>query len=62
MKTFNFEANGLDFGEWIAPTQEHAQDAFAEDAGYKNWSDMCARAAEFGGNTVEVKEQTPCKD
>ena len=58
MKTFNFEANGLDFGEWIAQTQEQAQDAFASDAGYKNWQDMCKRANEFGGNTVEVRELT----
>jgi len=56
MKTFNFEANGVDFGEWIATTQEQAQDAFASDAGYKSWNDMCERAEEFGGNTVEVKE------
>ena len=58
MKTFNFEANGRDFGEWIADTQGHAQDAFAADAGYKNWTDMCERADEFGGNTVEVRELT----
>jgi hypothetical protein len=44
MKTFNFEANGQDFGEWTAQTQELAQDAFASDAGYKNWGDMCERA------------------
>ena len=56
MKTFNFEANGRDFGEWTAKTQAHAQDAFASDAGYKNWDDMCERADEFGGNTVEVRE------
>jgi hypothetical protein len=54
MKTFNFEANGIDFGEWIAQTQEQAQDAFASDAGYKDWADMCQRADEFGGNTVSV--------
>jgi hypothetical protein len=58
MKTFNFEANGNDFGEWIAQTKEHAQDAFASDAGYKNWQDMCERAEEFGGNTIEVRELT----
>lgn len=56
MKAFNFEANGLDFGEWIAATREQAQDAFSIDAGYKSWSDMCERANEFGGNTVEVRE------
>ena len=56
MKTFNFSANGLDFGEWLAQTQKDAQDAFASDAGYKSWADMCGRAEEFGGNNVEVKE------
>ena len=56
MKTFTFEANGQEFGEWHAQTQEQAQDAFAADAGYKNWTDMCERADEFGGNTVEVRE------
>jgi hypothetical protein len=58
MKTFNFEANGQNFGEWIANTQEQAQDNFASDSGYKNWADMCERADEFGGNTVEVRELT----
>jgi hypothetical protein len=58
MKTFNFWANGVDFGEWIASTQAQAQDAFAMDAGYKSWADMCQRVDEFGGNTVEVLEQT----
>jgi hypothetical protein len=58
MKTFNFSANAIDFGEWIAPTKEQAQDAFAIDAGYKNWADMCQRADEFGGNDVQVLEQT----
>ena len=56
MKTFNFSANGLDFGEWAAQNQKGAQDAFASDAGYKSWADMCERAEEFGGNTVEVRE------
>lgn len=58
MKTFSFEAQGLEFGEWTAQTQELAQDAFAADSGYKDWADMCERADEFGGNTVEVRELT----
>jgi len=53
--TFNFSANGIDFGEWSAETVEQAQDAFASDAGYRDWSDMVERADEFGGNTVEVR-------
>lgn len=54
MNTFNFSANGIDFGNWYADTIEVAQDNFAEDAGYMNWNDMMDRADEFGGNTVEV--------
>lgn len=37
-KTFNFSANGLDFGNYSGETQEQAQEAFASDAGYKSWS------------------------
>jgi hypothetical protein len=58
MKKYNFSANGLDFGEWIAQTQEDAQEKFATDAGYKSWADMCERAEVFGGNNVEVKKVT----
>ena len=58
MKTFNFSANDVDFGEWIASTQDQAQDAFAQDAGYKDWLNMCDRAQEFGGNAVQVLEQS----
>ena len=56
IKTFNFSANGLDFGNWTASSMEEAQDAFASDAGYRDWADMVERAEEFGGNTVEVRE------
>jgi hypothetical protein len=56
MKTFNFEADGLELGEWIAATKELAQEGFATDSGYKSWTDMCERAQEFGGNNVTVSE------
>ena len=56
MKTFNFSANWLDFGEWKAPTQDQAQELFASDAGYKSWAAMVEQAEEFGGNNVEVYE------
>lgn len=56
MSTFNFSANAIDFGNWEADTQAAAQDQFAADAGYKDWADMCERAEEFGGNTVEIRE------
>lgn len=56
MKTFNFSANCLDFGDWEAKTLQQAKDDFASDSGYKDWDDMVERADEFGGNTVEIKE------
>ena len=56
MKTFNFSANGLDFGNWSALTLEDAREAFASDAGYTSWGAMIELAEEFGGNTVEVRE------
>jgi hypothetical protein len=56
MKTFNFSANGLDFGDWQGETLEAAQESFASDAGYSNWAAMVEQAEEFGGNTVEVTE------
>lgn len=56
MTTFNFSANAVDFGNWEADTQAAAQDHFASDSGYKSWADMCERADEFGGNSVEIRE------
>ena len=56
MKTFNFSANGLNFGNWTALTLEDAREAFASDAGYASWAAMVEQANEFGGNTVEVRE------
>jgi len=55
MQAFNFSANGLDFGDYQAASQEEAQEIFAQDAGYKSWIAMIEQAEEFGGNTVEVK-------
>jgi len=43
MKTFNFSANWVDFGEWEAETLTQAKDDFASDSGYKNWDDMVDR-------------------
>ena len=56
MKTFNFSANGLDFGDWQGETLEAAQETFARDAGYLSWAAMVEQAEEFGGNTVESIE------
>jgi len=55
MNTFKFSANGLDFGDYEAGSQEDAQEIFAQDAGYQSWAAMVEQAEEFGGNTVEVK-------
>jgi len=46
MKTFNFSANWVDFGEWEAETLTQAKDDFASDSGYKNWDDMVERCAD----------------
>ena len=53
MRTFNFHANGVDFGNWQAENEQDAKDQFASDAGYKHWQDMLECAEEFGGNSVE---------
>jgi hypothetical protein len=56
MKTFNFSANWVDFGTWVAQTEIEAKDKFAFDAGYKNWVDMVERVEEIGGIQVQYKE------
>lgn len=58
MKTFNFSANGMNFGNYSAATQEDAQELFAKDAGYRSWAAMVELAEEnsTGGNNVEVLE------
>ena len=57
-KTFNFSANGIDFGDYSGNDQDEAQEKFANDAGYKSWAEMVEQADECysGGNAVEVKE------
>jgi hypothetical protein len=55
MNTYNFSANGLDFGNYEAASQEEAQEIFAQDASYRSWAAMVEQAEEFGGNNVEVK-------
>jgi hypothetical protein len=56
MKTYNFSAQGIDFGNYSGTDLAHAQDVFAQDAGYPSWSYMEEQAEEFGGNNVEIKE------
>ncbi len=56
MKIYNFSANGTDFGNWSAITQEQAQQFFADDSGYVSWAAMVADRDEFGGNNIVVAE------
>ena len=57
MTTFNFSANGIDFGYYEGATQALAQESFATDAGYQSWAAMVEQAEEVGGgNSVEVRE------
>ena len=56
MKSYNFSANAIDYGDWNAMTQEQAQEKFADDSGYVSWAAMVEQAEEFGGNNVVVKE------
>ena len=54
MKTYHFHANGIDLGSFAARSLAAAQEAFASDAGYRNWHSMVQQAEEYGGNTVEI--------
>ena len=56
MKSYNFSANGTDFGNWSAPDKAQAMEQFADDSGYVSWAAMVADREEFGGNNVEVIE------
>jgi hypothetical protein len=56
MKSYNFSANGTDFGNWSAPDKAQAMEQFADDSGYVSWAAMVADRDEFGGNNVEVAE------
>lgn len=56
MKKYNFSAQGIDFGVYAGADQAHAQDIFAQDAGYTSWLLMEEQAEEFGGNNVEIEE------
>ena len=56
LKTFEFSANDMVFGEYSGADLEEAQEAFAVDSGYASWAAMVEQAEEFGGNTVESRE------
>lgn len=58
MKTYNFSANGQDFGNYKAASLTAAKTKFAHDAGYRSWSYMVSEAEEHGGNNIEINELT----
>ena len=58
MSTFNFSANGQDFGNYESDTLESAKEIFATDAGYRSWEYMASEAEENGGNNIEIRKLT----
>ena len=56
MKSYNFSANGTDFGNWSAPDKAQAMEQFADDSGYVSWAAMVADRDEFGGDNIVVAE------
>ncbi len=57
MKTFNFSANAIDFGDYRGATIEAACEAFAREAGYRSWKAMTEQAIETSGaGNIEVRE------
>lgn len=58
MTTYNFSANGMDFGDFSGETLRDAMEAFASDAGYSSWDDMTDQAIELSGSgTIEIRER-----
>lgn len=57
MRTFNFSANAMDFGNFSAETLEQAMELFASDAGYTSWAAMTDQAIEVSGaGSIEIRE------
>jgi hypothetical protein len=56
MKSYNFSANGTDFGNWSALDKAQAMEQFADDSGYVSWAAMVADRDEFGGDNIVVAE------
>lgn len=58
MTTYNFSANGMNFGDFHGETLRDAMEAFASDAGYSSWDDMTDQAIELSGSgTIEIRER-----
>lgn len=55
LKVFNFEANGVNFGDYLAVDLDHAREVFAHDAGYGSWISM---VGQFGDDFI-VTEKSP---
>lgn len=56
MRTFNFKANTVDFGNYKGIGQNEAQESFAKDAGYKDWDALMKQVQEVGMDEFEVLE------
>jgi hypothetical protein len=41
MSSYTISANGYDFGTYEGATAEDARNAYAKDAGYKDYADLC---------------------
>lgn len=52
MSIFHIDANGTDMGEYRASSREDALDLYADDAGYRDWSALCAEVGEDDGVIV----------
>jgi hypothetical protein len=40
-KIYQITANGVDFGQYVADSVEHARDLYAQDAGYTDYALLC---------------------
>lgn len=57
MATYNFSANGTDFGNYAGDTLKNACEAFSSDAGYASWDAMTRQAIENSGDgDIEIRE------
>lgn len=56
-KTYNFSANGMDFGNYSGNSLREAIESFASDAGYTSWDAMTDQAIEVSGaGNIEIRE------
>ena len=60
MATYRIEntVSGITLGEWTASTSQEALDAFAKDAGYASYTDLCEEVPTKPGE-IKVSEKEP---